>query len=234
MAGQAPAWHNPRGARGARGGGADGAAARRAGRGGGDGAAGRAALLGGGSGRHGRPARGRARGAGRDPGDLPLSRRRPGGGRRVSRDLALDDIREGLAEIARRRRLACWVEEQRRVPAVRCDAALSRRLGDALAEEGLGVRELASGAGRDAMAIASLCPAGMLLVRCHGAARRPGEWVTVDDCETGAARARALRARLPGRGRGAGRAPVVGVPWSRPGSCPSGMRVGDRVMRYAV
>jgi len=102
----------------------------------------------------------------------------------ASRDLALDDIREGLAEIARRRRLACWVEEQRRVPAVRCDAALSRRLGDALAEEGLGVRELASGAGRDAMAIASLCPAGMLLVRCHGAARRPGEWVTVDDCET--------------------------------------------------
>ena len=76
------------------------------------------------------------------------------------------------------------MEEQRRVPAVRCDAALSRRLGDALAEEGLGVRELASGAGRDAMAIASLCPAGMLLVRCHGAARRPGEWVTVDDCET--------------------------------------------------
>ena len=24
----------------------------------------------------------------------------------------------------------------------------------------------------------------MLLVRCRGAARRPGEWVSVEDCET--------------------------------------------------
>ena len=100
------------------------------------------------------------------------------------RDLALDDIREGFGEIARRRRLACWVEELRRAPAVRCDPALRRSLGAALLEEGLDVRELASGAGRDAMAMASLCPAGMLLVRCHGAARRAGEWVTVEDCET--------------------------------------------------
>ena len=100
------------------------------------------------------------------------------------RDLALDDIREGFAEIARRRRLACWVEEVRRAPAVRCDAAVRLRLAAALAEEGLSVRELASGAGRDAMAMAALCPAGTLLVRCHGAARRPGEWVTVEDCET--------------------------------------------------
>jgi hypothetical protein len=32
--------------------------------------------------------------------------------------------------------------------------------------------------------MAGLCPAGMLLVRCRGAARRPGEWVAVEDCET--------------------------------------------------
>jgi allantoate deiminase len=100
------------------------------------------------------------------------------------RDLAVGDIREGFAEIARRRRLACWIEETRRVPAVRCDEGLRRQLAAALEEEGLPVRELPCGAGHDAMAMAGLCPAGMLLVRCRGAARRPGEWVAVEDLET--------------------------------------------------
>jgi len=48
-------------------------------------------------------------------------------------------------------------------------------------------RRLASGAGHDAMAIASLCDVGMIFVRCKGGiSHNPAESITEADAEIGA------------------------------------------------
>jgi allantoate deiminase len=67
-------------------------------------------------------------------------------------------------------------------PATACDARLQSRLADAIAAAGLPVLHLPSGAGHDAMAMASLCPIGMLFVRCAGGvSHHPDESVTESD-----------------------------------------------------
>jgi allantoate deiminase len=46
------------------------------------------------------------------------------------------------------------------------------------------VLELASGAGHDAMAMAALCPVGMLFVRCAGGiSHNPAESMTIADAD---------------------------------------------------
>ena len=53
-------------------------------------------------------------------------------------------------------------------PSVPCDARLRAVLHDAIEEEGFPARDLASGAGHDAAALARLCPVAMLFLRCEG------------------------------------------------------------------
>jgi allantoate deiminase len=53
-------------------------------------------------------------------------------------------------------------------PATACAPWLQKSLADALSRAGHRVKYLPSGAGHDGMAIASLCPIGMLFVRCRG------------------------------------------------------------------
>jgi hydantoinase/carbamoylase family amidase len=53
-------------------------------------------------------------------------------------------------------------------PAVELSPDLRRRLEGAVAEAGHPVRTLVSGAGHDAVALARVCPASMLFVRCAG------------------------------------------------------------------
>ena len=62
-----------------------------------------------------------------------------------------------------------------------------RRLGEAVEAEGVEVRELPSGAGHDAMAMAGLTDIGMLFVRCRdGISHHPAESMTVADAEVAA------------------------------------------------
>jgi allantoate deiminase len=67
-------------------------------------------------------------------------------------------------------------------PATACDPRLQTRLAASIAAAGLPVLHLPSGAGHDAMAIAALCPIGMLFVRCAGGvSHHPDEFVSVVD-----------------------------------------------------
>jgi allantoate deiminase len=62
-----------------------------------------------------------------------------------------------------------------------------RQIGEAIAAEGLPVRELPSGAGHDGMALVELTDIGMLFVRCKGGvSHNPAEAITLADAQTSA------------------------------------------------
>ena len=64
------------------------------------------------------------------------------------------------------------------------DPALIDQLSAAVERCGLPPRRLPSGAGHDAMAVASLCPVGMLFTRCRGGiSHNPAESITVEDAD---------------------------------------------------
>ena len=67
-------------------------------------------------------------------------------------------------------------------PATPCDPALRARLAEATAAAGFPARELPSGAGHDAVALAAKMPVAMLFVRCKGGlSHHPMESVTTQD-----------------------------------------------------
>ncbi len=66
--------------------------------------------------------------------------------------------------------------------AVPCDAALSRRLATAVSETGVHPHSLVSGAGHDAVVMATRCPVAMLFLRSPGGiSHHPDETVRRDD-----------------------------------------------------
>lgn len=68
--------------------------------------------------------------------------------------------------------------------AVQCSVALSRYLERAVANAGLPVRRLFSGAGHDGLAMHHLCPIAMLFVRCEqGISHNPAENILLKDVE---------------------------------------------------
>lgn len=101
-----------------------------------------------------------------------------------------DEILRGAAEtlrsaanlIAKRRGLECdftVLQESRATP---CDRQLRQKLGSAIEKHGYERCELASGAGHDAVALAALCPVGMLFVRCRdGLSHHPDEYASEAD-----------------------------------------------------
>jgi allantoate deiminase len=67
-------------------------------------------------------------------------------------------------------------------PATPCASWLQDQLAAAVAAADVRVRRLPSGAGHDAMAMAALCPVGMLFVRCRGGvSHNPAESITAGD-----------------------------------------------------
>jgi allantoate deiminase len=67
-------------------------------------------------------------------------------------------------------------------PATPCAPWLQDQLAAAVAAADVRVRRLPSGAGHDAMAMAALCPVGMLFVRCRGGiSHNPAESITAGD-----------------------------------------------------
>jgi allantoate deiminase len=98
------------------------------------------------------------------------------------REAACDRLRELADEIAARRAVEVrWTatQESRAVPT---DPELTRLLSAAVADAGVDVERLPSGAGHDAAEIAAIAPVAMLFVRCRGGiSHNPAESVELAD-----------------------------------------------------
>ncbi|MGQ7792333.1 allantoate amidohydrolase [Faunimonas sp. B44] len=98
------------------------------------------------------------------------------------REAAFEEVGRRLSEIGRRRGVRAEMRLTHAAPAVPCSPWLIDALAAAVTAAGLPVRLLPSGAGHDAMALAPLCPIGMLFVRCRGGvSHNPAEAITAED-----------------------------------------------------
>lgn len=85
-------------------------------------------------------------------------------------------------EIAARRGVKLTGKKSFEEAATPCAPALMALLDDAISRIGIPRRHLPSGAGHDGLAIASLCPIGMLFLRCRGGiSHNPAEEITEED-----------------------------------------------------
>lgn len=84
------------------------------------------------------------------------------------RDRLEEEIKTALASIARRRKSLSASQELLRAEPIGLSEELIAVLEEAVREENLKLRRLPSGAGHDAMIIASVAPAAMLFVRSAG------------------------------------------------------------------
>lgn len=102
----------------------------------------------------------------------------------ADRRAAIEEITTSLQAIARGRGVELMLDRTHDAGAMLCDPALIGRLEEAIRRHGLPARRLPSGAGHDAMAIASLTPVGMLFLRCRGGiSHNPAESITVEDAD---------------------------------------------------
>lgn len=100
------------------------------------------------------------------------------------RDRAAQAILVALEGIASARGLTLGMEQVHDLPASPCDPALMTMMDDALVAAGQPPFRLVSGAGHDAMVMASLCPTAMLFIRCRGGiSHNPAEQVEPADVE---------------------------------------------------
>lgn len=96
---------------------------------------------------------------------------------------ALAAATHALHEIAARRKVDLRITPTLRAPGVRCAPRLIEAIEQAVARAGLPTLRMTSGAGHDAMALASLTDVGMLFVRCGagGISHNPAETMTEAD-----------------------------------------------------
>jgi allantoate deiminase len=100
----------------------------------------------------------------------------------AARERAVAALREEAQRIGAARGVEVAWREVMRAGAVSPDPALTERLAGVVAACGVPVARLASGAGHDAVALASLCPVAMLFVRCAGGiSHHPDESVAEAD-----------------------------------------------------
>jgi allantoate deiminase len=100
----------------------------------------------------------------------------------AARAAAVARIRAAARDIAARRGVELAWEDRMDAGGVAMDAALSALLADAAAQLGVPDVRLVSGAGHDAVALASLTPVAMLFVRCAGGvSHHPDESVDAAD-----------------------------------------------------
>jgi allantoate deiminase len=102
----------------------------------------------------------------------------------ATRDASAEAILAEIGAIGARREVVVSAGRTHELPASPCDPGLMDLLSAALAAEEQPERRLASGAGHDAMVMASLCPTAMLFLRCaDGISHNPAEWVDPADAE---------------------------------------------------
>jgi allantoate deiminase len=95
------------------------------------------------------------------------------------------DLEQEVAGIAARRQVRLEISGTYDVPAATCAPQLIGQLEAAVARAGIRPLRLPSGAGHDALAMADLCPVGMLFIRCKGGiSHNPAESVTIGDAGT--------------------------------------------------
>lgn len=100
----------------------------------------------------------------------------------AQRQHAVQHLEQQARAIADARNLGIEWELVRDHPAVHCDPALVASLSRAVVDCGQPLHLLPSGAGHDAVMIASCLPIGMLFVRCAGGiSHNPAEAVTTED-----------------------------------------------------
>ena len=104
------------------------------------------------------------------------------------RDAAIEDLRAGMADIQRRRKVTIEIKEHSCTPAVACSQQLRKHLDQAIADTGMKPFALDSGAGHDAVMFDGLTEVAMLFVRCGngGISHSPRETVTPQDADAGA------------------------------------------------
>jgi allantoate deiminase len=85
-----------------------------------------------------------------------------------ARRSAVDELRAAAAEIAARRRLRVEWQPRLDKSAVAVDPQLTAQLEASVADLGLDVHRMPSGAGHDGVALAELTGIAMLFVRCPG------------------------------------------------------------------
>jgi len=100
------------------------------------------------------------------------------------RAAAEDQIYQAIDKIGKKRSVTVDAQRNYQAEGVTCDGGLSEQLGNAIRNSGYQLRELPSGAGHDAMAVADLTCIAMLFVRCTGGiSHHPDEHITVEDAE---------------------------------------------------
>lgn len=91
-------------------------------------------------------------------------------------------LRAQADAIARRRRLKLTWTLVQQTAAVPCDRTLTQILSGCVAQQGIKILKLPSGAGHDAAALSAFCPVAMLFVRCKGGiSHNPAESVKTTD-----------------------------------------------------
>lgn len=104
------------------------------------------------------------------------------------RQAVLKEICEEAERISRRRGLSFTCRTVMEAAATPCSARLVQAVEEALAKRGLKPLRIPSGAGHDALAMASLTEVGMIFVRCrNGISHHPDEYVAPEDVRTGTA-----------------------------------------------
>ena len=81
---------------------------------------------------------------------------------------AVNDIKQSIVAISRRRGVTARLLVGHEAPAALCDERLSDQMAQAAESFGIAPRRLPSGAGHDAMAFDKIIPFAMLFVRCRG------------------------------------------------------------------
>ncbi|HEV2695846.1 MAG TPA: allantoate amidohydrolase [Verrucomicrobiae bacterium] len=72
--------------------------------------------------------------------------------------------------------------------AVQCDKSLAQLFSQCVAQQGLKVLKLPSGAGHDGVALSAVCPVAMLFIRCKGGvSHNPAEAIKAADAQMGVA-----------------------------------------------
>lgn len=98
------------------------------------------------------------------------------------RDDCLQQIELELERIAQQRGLVLNIKQSHEADATPCHPEMISKLVKACEQSSMVPHLISSGAGHDAMALAHLCPMGMLFVRCEkGVSHHPEESITTDD-----------------------------------------------------
>ena len=98
------------------------------------------------------------------------------------RRAAVNSLRTKAKAIAKRRGLKLTWTSVQQAAAVPCDETLTQIFSKCVAQRGLKVLKLPSGAGHDAAALSAICPVAMLFIRCQGGiSHNPAESVKTAD-----------------------------------------------------